>query len=191
MASKRLRSSQQISSPRQIRVLASPVRQDILDTVDAAGPCSVAELARLLGMRADRLYYHVRALSEAGLLRVRNAKGSRGRAEARLEVGRYQWIRYRPEITANRSAVVRVVGSMVRNAHRQFERAFRPSTAVVSGPRRNLWAARARAFLAPADLERANVLLKELLKLFEPSGAAPDARTLHEITFVIAPVTRS
>jgi|HubBroStandDraft_1064217.scaffolds.fasta_scaffold01691_8 hypothetical protein len=139
-------------------------------------------------MPADGLYYHIRNLSRAGLLKVSDGKGSRGRSEARLEVGRYQWIKYQPKSAANRKAVVRVAGAMVRNAHRQFGRAFRPDTAVVSGPRRNLWAARARAFLSAADLERANVLLKELLDLFEPSNDAPGSGALHEITFVIAPV---
>jgi hypothetical protein len=140
-------------------------------------------------MPADGLYYHIRSLSRAGLLKLTSAKGKRGRGEARLEVGRYQWIKYRPKSGANRRAVVRVAGCMLRNAHRQFERAFRPDTAVASGPRRNLWAARSRGFLSPRDLERANVLLKELLDLFEPSNGSPDKGALHEITFVIAPVS--
>ena len=84
MPRKTLRRKQEISSPRQILVLASPVRQDILDTVAAAGPCSVADLARLLGMPADGLYYHIRSLSLAGLLKLTSAKGKRGRGEARL-----------------------------------------------------------------------------------------------------------
>jgi predicted transcriptional regulator len=95
MPRKTSRRAQEISTPRQIRVLASPVRQDIVETVDAAGPCSVAELARLLGMPADGLYYHIRRLSSADLLKAVNAKSKRGRGEARLEVGSYQWIKYR------------------------------------------------------------------------------------------------
>ncbi|HUE01192.1 MAG TPA: helix-turn-helix domain-containing protein [Bryobacteraceae bacterium] len=190
MHRKTSRGDQEISNPRQIRVLASPVRQDILDTVDAAGPCSVAQLARLLGMRADGLYYHIRCLSQAGLLKVASAKNKRGRREARLEVGRYQWIKYRPSSAANRNAVVRVAGAMLRNARRQFARAFHPDIAAISGPKRNLWAARARAFLSPDDLKRLNILLAELLDLFDPSARPPDSGALHEITFVIAPVRK-
>jgi hypothetical protein len=76
-------------------------------------------------------------------------------AKARLEVGRYAWIKYQPSSAANRTAVVRIAGYMVRNAHRQFGRAFRSDTAVVSSPRRNLWAAHAHAILSPSDLELA------------------------------------
>jgi hypothetical protein len=142
-------------------------------------------------MPADGPYYHIRCLSRAGLLKVTNAQSKRGRDEARLEVGRYQWIKYQPESAANRKAVVRVAGAMLRNAHRQFGRAFRPDIAVASGLRRNLWAARARGVVSPDDLERANVLLKELLELFEPGRHPPDSGALHEITFVLAPAWRA
>ena len=52
----------------QIRALASSIRQDIVDTVAATGPCSVADVARTLGRPADGLYYHVKHLLGAGLL---------------------------------------------------------------------------------------------------------------------------
>lgn len=150
----------------------------------------MAQLARLLGMRANGLYYHIRCLTQAGLLKVTATKNEGGRHGARLEVGRHQWIKYQPSSAANRNAVVRVAGAMLRNARRQFARAFRPDIAAVSGPRRNLWAARARAFLSPDDLERLNILLAELLDLFDPSARPPDSGALHEITFVIAPVRK-
>ena len=60
-----------IAEPRQIRALASSTRQDIVDTIAAIGPCSVAELARALGRSADGLYYHIRVLTRVGLLVAR------------------------------------------------------------------------------------------------------------------------
>ncbi|MGO4883625.1 MAG: helix-turn-helix domain-containing protein [Bryobacteraceae bacterium] len=188
MPPKTSRANREISSPRQIRALISPVRQDIVDTVEAAGPCSVADLACLLGMPADGLYYHIRCLTRAGLLKAVNSKSQHGRSAVRLETATSQWVKYRPENPANRRAVVRLAGSMLRNAQRQFGRAFRPDVAIVSGPQRNLWAARARAFLSPADVRRANALLQQLLAVFEPSKHPPATGSLHEITFVLAPV---
>ena len=45
-----------------------------------------------------------------------------------------------------------------------------------------------RGFLAPKDVERANLLLNELRQLFTPSKGGSRTAALHEITFVIAPV---
>jgi predicted transcriptional regulator len=55
-----------IAGARQIRALASPIRQDILDALTAIGPCSVSELAAAIGRPADGLYYHIRHLLKAG-----------------------------------------------------------------------------------------------------------------------------
>ncbi|HET9620627.1 MAG TPA: helix-turn-helix domain-containing protein, partial [Kofleriaceae bacterium] len=52
-----------IVEPRAIAALASPVRQEILDTVEAlGGTATIAELAAQLGRPADGLYYHVTVL---------------------------------------------------------------------------------------------------------------------------------
>ena len=93
MPPKTSRANREISSPRQIRALISPVRQDIVDTVEAAGPCSVADLACLLGMPADGLYYHIRCLTRAGLLKAVNSKSQHGRSAVRLETATSQWVR--------------------------------------------------------------------------------------------------
>ena len=52
----------------QIEVMASPARLEILDAVRSTGPCSIADIAALLGRPADSLYYHVRQLVEVDLL---------------------------------------------------------------------------------------------------------------------------
>src|SRR3954463_6659873 len=75
-----------IADARQIRALASPIRQDILDAVTAIGPCSVAQLAVALGKPADGLYYHIRRLLDVGLLMEVAADGGGG-ADLRLDPG--------------------------------------------------------------------------------------------------------
>src|SRR5687768_8664088 len=58
-----------ISDPAQIRLLSSPVRQEIVDTLSAfGGEASVAALAEQLGRPADGLYYHLRALVRGALV---------------------------------------------------------------------------------------------------------------------------
>src|SRR5262245_35684610 len=57
-------------SPTQLRLLASPVRQEIVDVLESAGARSVAELGALLGRPADALYHHLRRLVAVGLVEV-------------------------------------------------------------------------------------------------------------------------
>src|SRR4029079_19744126 len=85
-----------IKTVRRIGVLASAVRQDILDSVDAIGPCSVAELAQVLGRSPHGLYHHIKRLERARLVRLRRARGADGRPRVLLEVDRIQRLAYRP-----------------------------------------------------------------------------------------------
>src|SRR5262245_47733719 len=57
-----------ITGATAVAALASPVRQEIIDTLEALGGATIAELAGALGRPADGLYYHVRRLVRAGLL---------------------------------------------------------------------------------------------------------------------------
>jgi hypothetical protein len=180
------RSVRWIGRAGQIETLSSPMRQDIVDTVDALGSCSVAELAKVLGRPADGLYYHVKALQRAHLLKVSVAIRG-GRRETRLSIEGRQFIRYKPAQAANRAAVLRVVSAMLRNARRQFARGFRDEGAVVEGACRNLWAARTRGGLSRHGLREVNRLLHALLRAFEPPKPTGSRLDLYELTFVLAP----
>jgi len=182
-----------LAEPRQIRALASPMRQDIMDAVKATGPCSVAELAKALGKPADGLYYHIKRLLDVGLLAEVQGSGA-GRAELRLDVGHPDfYLEYRPSNRGNKAAILRVIGAMVRSAERMFRRAFHPDIAVVKGPRRNLWAARSRGSLSPAELEELNDLLLRVNALMrsgrrDNQGHGSANRMPYELTYVLAPV---
>jgi DNA-binding transcriptional ArsR family regulator len=178
---------------RQIRALVSPVRQDILDAVTAIGPCSVSELASALGRPADGLYYHIKALMRARLL-----TGIGGEAKGlHLDVvNRGFHLKYQPGSVANRRAVLRAVGAMVRSSERTFRRAYRPGTAVVGGARRNLWAGRARGALSQSELGEVNALLKRIVAIMrsgrhDRGAGSRRKRAFYELTFVLAPAFRS
>jgi len=55
-------------SPAQVRALVGPVRQELVDVLESAGPSSVAELGAHLGRPADALYHHLRRLEKVGLV---------------------------------------------------------------------------------------------------------------------------
>jgi DNA-binding transcriptional ArsR family regulator len=182
-----------LSEPRQIRALASPMRQDIMDAVAAIGPCTVAELATALGKPADGLYYHIKRLLAVRLLAEVRGDGN-GRGDLRLDVAHRAFqLEYQPANRTNKAAVLRVIGAMVRSAERMFRRAFHPDIAVVKGPRRNLWASRSRGSLSAAELVELNDLLDQVNALMQSGrrDAGSDGsgqRSLYELTYVLAPV---
>lgn len=176
----------QISKPRQIAALASPARQEIVDAIEAGGPCSVAEVAAVLGRAQDGLYYHVRELVRVGLLVEVERRRTARRDESVYDlVGRPLELRYAPGRTRSTAEIVRVIGAMVRLAHRSFGAALRGGEVVAHGPGRNIWAARSRAWLTPADLREINEhmrAVREIARRGRREGAA-----LHSVTFVLTP----
>jgi DNA-binding transcriptional ArsR family regulator len=182
-----------IAEPRQIRALASPMRQDIMDAVKAIGPCTVAELAAMLGKPADGLYYHLKPLLDVRLLAEVRGDGN-GRSDLRIDVAHPDFfLEYQPANRTNKAAILRVIGAMVRSAERMFHRAFRPDAAVVTGPKRNLWASRSRGSLSAAELVELNALLGQVNALRQAGrrDAGSDdgeERSLYELTYVLAPV---
>lgn len=181
---------------RQIRALASPLRQDLVDAVAADGPCTIAELAERVGRPADALYHHVRRLVATGLLVEGSVQRGGGRPGVRLSVpGRPMLIAYDQLARGNVAASTDVVATMLRSARRGFVRALAEPAARTWGPHRNLWGGRAQGWLTAKDVKTANALLARLLALFlRGKRAKRDGRALHEVTFVLAParvVTRA
>jgi DNA-binding transcriptional ArsR family regulator len=169
-----------------IRVLASPFRQAILDTVSADGPLSVAQLSDVLRRRPDRLYYHVKRLLGAGLLIP--APDTAGGREARFEVaGRPMFIRYDPADAANRRAVVGVMEAMLRAARRDFTRGFKAGVEA-EGPRRRLWVSRVEGTLTATEIQRLNRLLTAAIALVMSGRRRPGrGARLHQLTWVSSP----
>ncbi len=179
-----------IDHPRQVRALRSPVRQEIVDAVAAEGPCTVAQLGAQLGRAPDALYYHIRSLARLGLL-VERDTGGNGRRAAILDVpARPMRIRYRPEDPAQARALQQLAGAMLRLTARDFRAGLASPDAVPEGPRRNLWAARAKGRLSPARLARLTALLSEAASIVAGgSRRAPrDGSPLIALTFVLTPV---
>jgi DNA-binding transcriptional ArsR family regulator len=178
-----------IKSPRQIRALASAVRQDIVDALESAGPCTIRELAGLLGRRPDALYYHLRVLSEVGLI-AQFASARNGENGATVDVlSRPLHLNYNLSDRSNREGICRVVDAMSRSAQRNFRRAFRPGDAKVNGPTRDLWAGRCQGWLSEEDMREVNRLLSRILSIVRarhtPTRRAAKRR---EITFILAPL---
>jgi DNA-binding transcriptional ArsR family regulator len=175
-----------VTSPKQFEAIASPGRDDILDAVNAIGPCTVAQIARFLGRSRESTYYHVRTLRDCGLLLENH-----GRTESKKPVASYDLpgrpivVYFNLSTPSSRRAVIGLASARLRAAKRGFERACRSNNVVVDGPRRDLWAARWKGWLSPKELEEANKLILQLYGLFKRETAS---RKCYEMTLAFAPV---
>jgi DNA-binding transcriptional ArsR family regulator len=178
-----------VRGERQLRALASPVRQAIVDVVAATGPSSMKEIGTHLGRPASVLYHHVRALQAVGLLTEQPVKSARGRPGSVFDVpGRPLTIRYEPDLPATALPMRRIVQAMTRAAARDFAKGYR-SGVRVSGDARGLWAARFQAWLTEADVREVNRILERLIRVMHRGAPKPgEIRGLHAMTFVLAPM---
>jgi transposase-like protein len=176
-----------IEQPRQIAALASATRQEIVDAAVASGAFTVAELARRLDRPADALYFHVRLLERVGLL-LRTGESGEGRARAAVYdvPGRPLKLRYGSSVQVARR-IGPVLDGILRLARRDVRRALERGDALVEGPVRDTWGARARGWLGRSELERANQLLQELLDLVQAGTPRPGAQPVA-LVLALAPL---
>jgi predicted transcriptional regulator len=179
-----------ISSPAQIRALASPARQEIVDALESAGASTAAELATLLGRHADALYFHLRKLVAVGLLRELEPRRDGRHVAAVYDVRRRPLrISYSD---ASPTQLAAVIASAMRLAIRDFSAAAdglpRPAKARPGRPP-ELWGARAKGWLDDAQIRRVNHLLAEVAKTVRTSRPRPGARPMT-VSFVLAPAPR-
>ncbi|HUR26756.1 MAG TPA: helix-turn-helix domain-containing protein, partial [Planctomycetota bacterium] len=126
----------------QLEALASPLRQEIVDVLDAAGPCSIAELAQRLGRPPDSLYFHLRRLVKTGLVvEVERRRAGRHAFVVVDVAGRPMRIDRAKARPAHMQAVV---GGILRLAARDFRRGHGQTGTEVAGAARNHAAARVR-----------------------------------------------
>lgn len=177
-----------IKDARQIRLLGSPLRQALIDTIVSSGPCSVENLSRALGRPMDRLYYHLRLLEKAGLVIARNVRPGVGRRDTEFDVpGRPMRLQYDLRNTANKRALTEVVRSIWRATQADFAFGLDHPHAVVSGSGRNLWAAREQGRLSARDLAAVNQHLQDILRIIRNARDTSTPNRLLHFTFSLSP----
>lgn len=177
-----------VRRPAQVRALASPARQEIVDALVAAGPCSIAELAAHTGRAPDSLYHHIRILRKTGLILEREARKSGRHVAAVYDLpARPVFIRY---ADAQPRALAKVVASALRLGLRDFHAALGEPGTVPDGPARNLWGGRVKGWVGPDELAEVNALLARLYELIH-SGAPGPGRRPQTFSFALAPVEPS
>mgnify|MGYP002624047326 CR=1 FL=1 len=179
-----------ISDRRQLKALASPARQEIVDAVTAAGPSTIAGIADALGTRPDRLYFHIRQLVKVGLLVSAGINGS-GREEAKVYdvPGRPLRLRSDPTKRAAQRTVGEIHDGVLRLARRDLKRAMSQPGVITHGPARDVWAGRARGWMTDSEIRELDQLVEKMLTLVRDGRPRKGARPVA-FTFVVAPPKR-
>ncbi|MDX1460458.1 MAG: helix-turn-helix domain-containing protein [Xanthomonadales bacterium] len=179
-----------ISDPEQLAALISPVRQGILDRLEAAGPSTVADLAEALGIAQDALYYHVRKLEGVGLLRRVDVRKGEGRDSAVFDLAARRWhIRYRPGDPENEACLSAITAGILRQAQRDFEQGFAAPGASVEGELRSLWSLRLESSLDEADLRAVNRHLNAIVEILRKPRRQSGGNH-YALSWVLAPMQR-
>jgi DNA-binding transcriptional ArsR family regulator len=179
-----------VSSPKQLQIIAWPGREEIIDVVALIGPCRITELASVVGRSRNSLYYHVRALRDAGLLLETHRSGEGTKTTAYYDVpGRPLSVRFDLSTPSRRRAVLALARTRIRCGARGFEQACKPGAVTLEGPRRDLRVTHLKGWLSDQELEETNRLLERLVELVGTTErGATMSRKSYEFTFVLAPV---
>ena len=158
----RPRSKFVIRSPKQLKVLRTPIRHRVLNAVLGLGRCSVAEIAVRLDWKAESLYYHVKALMDAGLVRRVEQRSTGGRSQAVYEAVAADIVldlsnRSKEYLTAVRD----VYRAALRAAERDLENALERERKG-KGPRLNTMLQRFTVRLSSGDFCRLRAMLDEI-----------------------------
>ncbi|NNE43370.1 MAG: helix-turn-helix transcriptional regulator [Gemmatimonadetes bacterium] len=176
-----------VTDPKTIRALASPLRMEILQTLDPAKPMTIAEIAEQLGKPRGSLYYHVRKLIEIGVVVEAEQRLSGRRYESlytvaaeRLAVGAD------PASPTGRAASEKLVLSMLRQVGREFQDALHSGDLDEEGEEFQA-GRRQRAWLTPADLEQLQKAFDRIEKICTRREPGGDAR-LYSVLALVVPL---
>jgi hypothetical protein len=153
-----------ILAGKKAAALASPVRMEIIDTLQKSGPSSIRELARQMSRPADGLYHHVRLLLRSGVLFEKETRPVGRRQEAVYQVaGRIAGAMSAASLEG-RDSVIRAATAVLRLATREFTSAINRPDAAALAHAGGLRLSRQKAMLDDQGLKDLQRLLGRLEK---------------------------
>jgi len=173
-----------------LRVLASPFRREIVDTLGRLGETNVSALAQALSRPADGLYYHLRLLKSAGLIRMWEGPRWEGPGVRVAPVGRRVTASEKKLVHEHGPELSAIVSKMVRLGVRDYRRALARGNAAFEGKRRELVALRATGWLSRRDIEPLNLLIREVSGFVAGARRIRGEERLYALTILLTPVER-
>ncbi|MGV6815599.1 MAG: hypothetical protein ACWA5W_11425 [Phycisphaerales bacterium] len=179
-----------IYDPKQMMVLASPIRVEVLNAVCAIGECSASDIAAFTGRARTSLYPHIQQLVDAKLVVESDVRLAGKRYEQLyIPIARTVATKHNskdPENVAYHQAYGNAVGRLMARLH---ERATAESDAVVRGPSRNTHAGILTAWVDDDSLEELNDLVEQIWEICRTSRPpeGDEKKQLINVGIVLAP----
>ena len=171
----------------QLRALASPVRMEILNSLAGAGPCSIAELGRLLGRAPSSLYHHVSMLVDLGMVRRSGTRAAGANTEQLFETAAEEFgLRHDPSDAERSEAIADAMTTNLRAADRDFRAALCDGTGRVRGRGKDTFGGRFKGWLEEADRAELSAHLEAIVDIFHRRQGATSGR-LVAATLVTSP----
>lgn len=176
-----------VRSTRQLELMRSPLRLRILGAMAELGACSAGDLARHLGVDADRLYYHVHRLVTGGLM-VRDGR----RPAVRRPETLYRLIK--PAVIVDPDArsvpyvakLGKVYSTAIRAADRAVNRALHAERRRPQGQLRRTAVVQNYARLSAEAYQRVRQMLMDVQDLMDRHDDPAQAE--YMVTAVLTPV---
>lgn len=179
----------QVVKSAQLKALVSTVRGNIYSHTTAFGPLSVREIADLIGAAPSSLYYHIEKLLAVGLLVEMGSRQTAGKPEQLYDtpVRRMRMLRALQD-PKNDKVLKAIVGSICKQANRDFAKGLLSSDRRVSGARRNIRFAKLICRPNPESLAKINACFDELGELI--TEAIDGAGERVTFSWIVAPQHR-
>ena len=181
--------------PEAMAQVFKPARIEICESLQVAGPATIATLAERLGRPADSLYYHVRKLIEIGVVEQTEAvagAGAPGRNGAVYGMTA-KWVTMKLDAGSRKSREVWGNGAaaVLRLAQRDVRAALDSGEARTEGVRRNLWLRRLKVRLDDRELKEINAHLNRIEEILRGCAVNTTENTKgrhYAVTMVMTPL---
>jgi AcrR family transcriptional regulator len=174
-----------IESETAMRLLASPVRMDVLQAFSTSTRLTVREIAQRLGKSRGSLYYHVRELQAAGVLREVDRRLVSRRYESVYEIVSDVLSVAAEASGSDAEGAIKLVWSTLRRAAREFESAMRDGRLESAGEApvgQHL-----RAWLTAKDRAKVQAHLAKIQEICLAASAKEDGE-LYSLTTLLVPL---
>lgn len=173
--------------------ILSPVRREIVESMQELGPCSIADVARATGRPADGLYRHVRILVASGFLVEAGTRAGRRNPERLYDAAANDFLAprvHRGGPAAERDMIVRTADALAKSVVRTMRGSAAAKRLHCEDHARNFAVVHFVSWLTPERFEEVRDLAARMARVLE-RGRKDRRGDLYEALVLASPVTRT
>ena len=181
-----------IASSSAWRSILSPVRREILESMQQLGPCPIADVAAACGRPADGLYRHVRILVKAGFLVDAGVRKGKRNAERLFDAAADDFAAprlQRGSSASERETVALTAEALTKSVARSMRASAVSGRLECAAGSRNFSIMHHLSWLTPRRFAEVRALAIRMNEILE-AGRRERTGELYEALAVVTPVTR-